>query len=173
MHRCTILGPGDIPSIFRIYQHIGFQTVNVHFRLTAVHLDSVYLIGNCQIKHTAVRHIHQLSNLLFYNLIRQCRRYKQHLFHRVSYSVIVADTDSHLSFMLTAVHITIYDKIQTSSLVYPKDTNIMFLIIFPDIHAFLAPETENSRQIVFNLIVAPQFSLLHKTDDISCLICLI
>ena len=49
----------------------------------------------------------------------------------------------------------------------------MFLIIFPDIHAFLAPETENSRQIVFNLIVTPQFSLLHKTDDISCLICLI
>ena len=45
-----------------------------------------------------------------------------------------------------------------------------FGVVFPDIHALISPETENTVQGAIPLIITPQLSLLHKAGNLSVLI---
>ena len=79
----------------------------------------------------------------------------------------MAYADTHLTFMLSTVHIAIYNKINTSAFIRFQNPDRMFIIIFPYVHVISASETEHLCHFIFRLIVAPQLSLLHKTDNIS------
>ena len=79
----------------------------------------------------------------------------------------MAYADTHLTFMLSTVHIAIYDKIDTSALIGFQDPDRMLIIIFPNVHVIATSEAEYLCHFVLRLIVAPQLSLLYKTDNIS------
>ena len=50
-------------------------------------------------------------------------------------SVIMVNSHACFTFVISAVHIAIYDKINTSRFIDPDDFNVMFAIILPLIYA--------------------------------------
>ena len=109
--------------------------------------------------------MHKLSQIGFHNLIRFIGRYKQFFFHGICNAVIIIYANSCPSFMYSAVHVAIHDKIYAPCFVHIDNLYVVFSVILPAVHALIADKAKYLRQLTVRFVVTPKLSSLYKTDN--------
>ena len=74
---------------------------------------------------------------------------------------------AHFAFMIPTVHISIYNKINTSRFIHTGNFDIILIPVIPRIDPLCPKETEYLYNLIIYTVKAPEFSLLYKRDHIS------